>query len=56
MTSDAESAAELLALCDELIANLRAEGVPMLGLYRLAMQLRRRMRDELLVRGMGDAG
>jgi hypothetical protein len=56
MTSDAEAKAELTALCDKLIDACRAEGIPMLGLYRIAMQLRRRLRDELVVRGMGDAG
>jgi hypothetical protein len=56
MTSDAEAAAELIALCGELIEACCAEGQPPLGMYRLAIKLRKRLRDELRVRGMGDAG
>jgi hypothetical protein len=58
MTTDNEAAAELLALCDKLIEACRAEGQPPLGMYRLAIRLRQRLRDELLVLGYGggDAG
>jgi hypothetical protein len=54
--NDREAAAELIALCDELLAELRGSAVASLRAHQLAVRLRNAIRDELLVRGMGDAG
>jgi hypothetical protein len=53
MISDNEAAAELLALADELIRELRGSAVASLRAHQLAMRLRQRIRDELMVRNAG---
>jgi hypothetical protein len=54
MTSDAEAASDLIALADALIAELRSGAVASLRAHQLAVRLRRRIRDELMVRNVGE--
>jgi hypothetical protein len=54
MTSDADAAADLIALADQLIAELRGSAVASLRAHQLAVRLRQRLRDELMVRNVGE--
>jgi hypothetical protein len=53
MTTDAEAAAELIAMADALIRELRVGGVASLAAVRLATKLRAALLDELGVRHAG---
>jgi hypothetical protein len=54
MTTDDQATREIVAMADELIEELRAGGIASLGAFRLAVKLRRELREEFGLRHAGE--